>query len=120
MHARQRGALWLLGALVVGRALDALDLPFERAERSSPVVQRPERAAPSVSAESTTSSIAAQRGATFPGRGERRPSRARAAADTVRIAINSASADELQRLPGVGPVLAARILAPLDHERQPC
>jgi len=49
-------------------------------------------------------------GAGVPARLRRHRPRAAAAAADTRIALNSATAEELQRLSGIGPALSARIL----------
>jgi len=111
MRSRQRGAAWLLALLLAGRLLDHFDLPFE----SHPGVRAPAggalplRAAPPDSAAPRELPPPAGRGAdsTLP-----RPARAPLPAHSV--AINRAGAAELQRLPGVGPVLAGRIIAQRD------
>ena len=103
MTSRQRGAAWLLGLVVVGRVLDRLDLPFEKTE-----TQRTQQA-PAAGAPADTA--AAPRHASFrtDSTQARAPTRDRVA--VAPIQINRASVEELQRLPRVGPVLAARIVA---------
>ena len=100
MAARQRGAFWLLLLLLAGRVLDRLDLPFEASQLPAPAdsafvaadTSRP-GAAELVSSAVETSGAS---------EGE---------AQSVRIAVNRAGLVELQGLPRVGPVLAARIIA---------
>src|SRR5262245_5965638 len=115
MTSRQRGAALVLAVLVAGRVLDRLDLPFERRtaaipahDRDAPVVTPPDsipiRAAatrahiPSDAVDSIPPATTARRGDD--------PSATRPAA----IRVNRAASAELQQLPGVGPVLAARIV----------
>jgi competence protein ComEA len=102
MTSRQRGATWLLALVLAGRLLDALDLPFEKpvdppdlhrssaADSASPAALEPRTPRPD--------SLAAQ-------------ARVDEGAAVGPLAINKASARELQALPRVGPVLAARIVA---------
>ena len=113
MDSRRRGATWLLAALVLGRALDAFDLPFERRPAIAGVEPGPagERSA---SAESTGVPF---QPATLPapsadGRVGRPGGAPPSSAEPVRV--NRATATELQGLPGVGPVLASRIVAERD------
>ena len=104
MNSRQRGALWILVALVAGRSLDRLDLPFEHRD-PVPVhatIDSTLAVAPPLAADSTL-----QRPA---------PRAATAASAEAPLQINRASAADLQRLPGVGPVLASRIVAQRDAQ----
>jgi competence protein ComEA len=110
LTSRQRGAALVLAALVAGRILDRFDFAFEstspRADVDSivrghatspraPVVRDASRAS---APDSTPTQPQPQAPATT-------------APDDGLVAINLASAAELERLPGVGPVLAARIVA---------
>jgi competence protein ComEA len=120
MPSRRRGAAVLLAALLAGRLLDRFDLPFEN---SGPPPRQPGSASPAAPARpapdaafATPGSLAAggdasPRGgpASHPTRSRRTPARHRAPAGPVRV--NHATAAELQSLPGVGPVLAQRIVA---------
>jgi competence protein ComEA len=117
MRSRQRGAVWLLALLTAGRLLDRLDLPFENRAR-------PSGAASGLPAADSARASGVGRASAFvsapppaPGRAatDSTPSLAsRSASDSAPVAINRASGAELQRLPGVGPVLAGRILAHRD------
>ncbi len=101
MTARQRGATWFVAVLLLGRLLDALDLPFESRLDSDRLHLGAHEAAPdSLSAAAGTGS----RDSLDVG-APAVPLRA-----TQPIAVNEASARELQALPRVGPVLAARIV----------
>jgi competence protein ComEA len=110
MSSRQRGALWLLLLLCLGRLLDALDLPFERREfetASSPAETNstPEDALfPHGEAQSASGGKDAHS-----TRAPMRPN-TMSSDSSGTVAINVAGARELQRLPGVGPVLASRIV----------
>jgi competence ComEA-like helix-hairpin-helix protein len=108
MDSRRRGATWLLAALVIGRALDALDLPFEKRPE-------PEPTAPATGASESIAPVAVARPDTTPEVPSMdpppRPSPPVAALAATPLRINRASVAELQRLPGVGPVLAGRIVA---------
>jgi len=113
MNSRQRGALWILVALVAGRVLDRFDLPFEH--HDTPSLQAREDstpAAPQAAADSTP----------IPGASRPAATRSAAAASAATasaanpVRINHASAADLQRLPGVGPVLAGRIVAQRDAQ----
>ena len=105
MNSRQRGALWILLALLAGRVLDRLDLPFERRDTMSlhPGEDSTLAAAPAGvdSAPRHATRPASTRSAVVPG-------------NTTPVQINRANATDLQRLPGVGPVLAGRIVAHRD------
>ena len=103
MTSRQRGAAWLLGLVVVGRVLDRLDLPFEKTE-----TQRTQQT-PAAGAPADTG--AAPRRASFRTDSTQAPAVTPDRVAVVPIQINRASVEELQRLPRVGPVLAARIVA---------
>lgn len=123
MNSRQRGALIVFAVLAAGRVLDRFDLPFERrapgngmppdstlvpgappaALRMEPV---PPRAGPAEPRPETAAATPDSAGA------GRRPRRAATPPEVVHI--NQAAAPDLQSLPGVGPVLAARIL---EHRR---
>jgi len=97
--SRQRGAALLLAALVTGRVLDRFDLSFERREPGAGVADSL-MAAP---APAPAPAVAGQDVAT--------PAALPAADAGEPVAINRVAAAELERLPGVGPVLAARIVA---------
>lgn len=99
MTSRQRGATWLLTLLLVGRLLDALDLPFEK-RVDSPDLHRL-HAADSLLLFTPPQTPLPDSGAAQP----------RLATVTEPLAINEASVRELQTLPRVGPVLAERIVA---------
>jgi competence protein ComEA len=114
MRSRQRGAAWLLALLLAGRIIDRLEMPFEK------------RAAPSdsLASEAVRSDVAEESAASAATSGDAegsRPPAARADSAPSRpsgerpplapVAINRAAAADLQRLPGVGPVLAERIIA---------
>jgi competence protein ComEA len=104
MTSRQRGAAWILGLVVLGRVLDRLDLPFEKTDSPTPVLQ-----APAASAPADTGAVS--RRAALRSDSTRVPAAAPERMAAERIAINRASAEELRQLPRVGPVLAARIVA---------
>ena len=95
MSARQRGATIVLALLLLGRLIDVLDLPFERRIVIEPL---PPAALPVPPAPAIPPAAAP----------------ADSGAGVARIAaplpINTATLQELQTLPGVGPVLAQRIL----------
>lgn len=123
MNSRQRGALIVFAVLAAGRVLDRFDLPFERRAPGNgmppdstlvpgapPVAPGMERVPPEAGpAERGPEGAAHGPDAGAPGR---RPRGAATAPEIVHI--NHAAAPDLQRLPGVGPVLAARIL---EHRR---
>lgn len=100
MSPRQRGAVWFLSLCLLGRCLDGFDLPFvARPTLDSAPAARPARRDTTVTAPQ-------------PPPSRQPPPVAGSAPDTLMpIAINHASVHELQRLPRVGPVLAARIVA---------
>ncbi len=104
MTPRQRGACWLLLLILVGRLVDALDLPFERP-------------APDIAGQaSAVGSHGLPPGPASPQTPGLPAAAAPESAETasrppVPIRINHASAKELEALPGVGPVLAGRIVA---------
>ena len=126
MTSRQRGAAILLAALVAGRVLDRFDLPFERRATHPPTsslhpapdrrttaaspdaAASPDTALP-VPAAATLAPVASDRdsaaSAPIATAGDRRADEPDAA-----VAINRATVADLQRLPGIGPVLAARIV----------
>ncbi len=97
MSPRERGAAWFMLLLLCGHGLDRLDLGFEA---PAPSTQPLPRATP-------TDSIAAP---AAPGNAVALPP----PETRAPIAINRASARELEALPRVGPVLAARIVAYRD------
>ena len=109
MTSRQRGAAYVLGLLVLGRVLDGLDLPFEA---------KPEEVLPIAAVDTGGALDASETGgvetkqltnAAVESLGTRtHPRAARAGVDRVRI--NAAGAAELVALPGVGPVMAQRIV----------
>lgn len=103
MTPRQRGAVWLLGLLCLGRLLDVFDLPFEALP--APTAER------AGSSARPADSVAAVPGPEIPERRQLSGAAADSAGAAVAVAINRASAAELQALPRVGPVLAARIVA---------
>lgn len=114
LSPRQRGAIWLLAALLAGRLLDALDPPFEAPAPAASTSTRAERAAKAVLMQDSTAFspgvLGLEQAVREPNPGmQESPSRR----DTVsvRLFINRATASQLQRLPRVGPVLAARIVA---------
>ena len=118
MTSRQRGAAWVLAVLVLGRLLDALDLPFE-ARPDAPPALSPRGASDSTHAAALDSAPRMAPAAAPPGEGVGAP-RARDARAGARaghgdpvapVRINTAGALDLQALPGVGPVLAQRIVA---------
>lgn len=98
MSPRQRGAAWFMLLLLCGHGLDRLDLGFEAPARPTQTLPR------ATPADSTARPA-------MPGNAVARP---KPPEDTAPIAINRASARELQALPRVGPVLAARIVAYRD------
>lgn len=103
MTSRQRGAAWLLALILVGRLLDALDLPFERG--TSDVSEFTEPAAADFDPDGVARNASPPAATSSPDSSVAQP------AATTPVAINSADVRELQRLPRVGPVLAARIVA---------
>jgi len=114
LSPRQRGAIWLLVALWAGRLLDAFDLPFEASSPAEPSPSRAERATEAtVPPDSTSHPTGALELEQAAGRLDDGMQPSPLSGDTlsVRLAINRASASQLQRLPRVGPVLAARIIA---------
>lgn len=114
MRSRQRGAAWLLALLVAGRLLDRLDLPFERRAVSPGVAggTPTSPAAPPAGTDGGRASVVTPVGAAVrAGTDSTPPPESRTVRDATPVAINRATPAELQRLPGVGPVLAGRILA---------
>ena len=98
MSPRQRGAVWFLSLCLLGRCLDGFDLPFVTRPAVDPAPVP--HAAPPARGDTTVTAPPPPAAA------------ARTAPDTLLpIAINHANVYELQRLPRVGPVLAARIVA---------
>ena len=103
MNSRQRGASYLLAVLLAGRALDAFDLPWEQGVEAhgggpeSPAVQLPGPEDAALPQELPA--------AAAPETAETAPT------PTVPLNINEAGEAQLQALPGIGPVLAARIVA---------
>jgi len=106
LSARQRGALWLLLAFLAGQVLDRFALPFEA---FSPEVVPPADSL-AVPADSIHAAPASTPRPVFPAPTPDDRALSQAGPST-RIAINRATAVELQALPRVGPVLAARIIA---------
>lgn len=102
MTSRQRGATWLLALILVGRLLDALDLPFEHGMADPPELTTP------AAADSIHHGGDPQ--ARLPGATAAADSAAPEPTPDAPLAINSADVRELQRLPRVGPVLAQRIV----------
>ena len=119
MTSRQRGAAYVLAVLVLGRVLDALDLPFEaqpeeRSSGASSLAPESPNVADSsaeagVATRNAPSAAARDSAAAGDSRGRRRAAPERAAPGSP-VRVNAASAAELQALPGVGPVMAQRIL----------
>ena len=122
MTSRHRGAVIVFAVLALGRILDRFDLPFERHPGNGmpagstlvpgewPDAPRPDAAGPLV-----PDALPA------PGGSGTAPDTAAAAraprtggAPPAGVHVNRAAAADLQRLPGVGPVLAGRIL---EHRR---
>ena len=104
LTSRQRGACWLLLLILAGRLLDALDLPIER-----PV---PDTAGSTLVVGSDRSQSTAVANQTLPSPAVAAPESAETASPVrTPVRINHATAKELQALPGVGPVLAERIIA---------
>jgi len=94
-----------------GFTTNADTLAVNQAERlaDADMVVVPEKASPTQSPRSAGATGAA-RPATARGDAARAPKKLRSPADGT-VNINSASTEELQRLPGVGPAIAARIVA---------
>lgn len=121
MTSRHRGALILFAVLALGRVLDRFDLPFERHPGNG---MPPDSTLVPGEPPDPQRRDAADAGApAVPAPGPlRTPPDTSAAAGTHRstgtplaaVHVNRAAAAELQRLPGVGPVLAGRIL---EHRR---
>lgn len=107
VNSRHRGALLLLGALLVGRLLDSFDLPFERLDPVAAPDSTPR------SSEANPDSLLATPAAA-PGGEPSGDATAPAKTPAAPVAINRATAAELETLPGVGPVLALRIVAHRD------
>jgi competence protein ComEA len=110
MNARQRGACWLFLVLLFGRALDAMDLPFERervpSASSHVPVPEPTDEDPSLRpVAGPTSQTDRLPASPAPESAETAPS------PETPLRVNDATVEELQALPGVGPVLAQRIVA---------
>jgi competence ComEA-like helix-hairpin-helix protein len=102
MAARQRGAFWLLLLLLAGRVLDRLDLPFEASQLPAPADSAFVAADTLRPGAAEIPAPAVETSGALEGDGE---------AQSLRIAVNRAGLVELQGLPRVGPVLAARIIA---------
>ena len=102
MTSRQRGAAWFLALVLLGRFLDALNLPFEKQLAPAGVHAGVHEDTLRSADVWDVRTIAPKQFTTSP------PDTGVAA---TPIAINEASARELQALPRVGPVLAARIVA---------
>jgi len=126
MNSRQRGAAIVLAVLVAGRILDGLDLGFENHAASSvggldslvalarmPAGTAAARAGPRHGGASAAADSAPDtRGATHRsgGAGGDLSRDAKSDGSGPPVAVNAASPADLQRLPGVGPVLAQRIV----------
>ncbi|MDQ4129519.1 MAG: ComEA family DNA-binding protein, partial [Actinomycetota bacterium] len=91
--ARVADALEAAGGAVPDAALDALNLARPLADGDQVLVPLPGATPPTVPAAAATTA----------GNGARRPD--------GRLDLNRASADELEELPGIGEVLAARIVS---------
>ncbi len=124
MDSRRRGAVLLLAALVVGRVLDRFDLAFENVSSRAgepPAATEPRPASVDASPAEPVSLDPLRPGPVSkdphrpePGSTDPLAVRSDAAvepAPVLPLSINHATALELQRLPGVGPVLAGRIVA---------
>jgi competence protein ComEA len=96
MSARQRGATIVLALLLLGRCIDVLDLPFERRIVSEPLPLAAPPVLPTPVALPAPAATPADSGVATPS--------------AAPLPINTATLQELQTLPGVGPVLAQRIL----------
>ena len=117
MRSRQRGAAWLLALLLAGRLLDRANLPFENRRREPAARAGEPRATPlpGTAADSVDDGAAPISAGGRRAAGDSTPAHpARATLPVTPVPINRAGAAELQRLPGVGPVLAGRILAHRD------
>ncbi|UCE02441.1 MAG: helix-hairpin-helix domain-containing protein [Candidatus Latescibacterota bacterium] len=114
MSSRQRGALWLLLLLGLGRLLDALDLPFERREFETAGSPAETNSTPQDALFPHTETPSASGGTDEGSTRAPIPPKSMGSDSSGTVAINVVGARELQRLPGVGPVLASRIVAHRD------
>lgn len=122
MTSRHRGAAILFAVLALGRVLDHFDLPFEHhggngmpADSTLVPGGPPDAFRPDTAAHGVPAPLPAPVPPTAtPGRAEAPQAPRAAAAPAAVVHVNRAAAAELQRLPGVGPVLAGRIL---EHRR---
>ncbi len=121
MTSRQRGAAIVLAVLVAGRILDGLDLSFENTSSSSVggldslvalarAPAAPRRAHAEAATTDSTSPGTHSAMHRDGGAGGNTGHDAQRGGSTPPVAVNAASLAELQRLPGVGPVLAQRIV----------
>lgn len=116
MFKWSRGEVWLavvMSALVVIGGAGHLWLTYERLQGATVVVEAA-GATMEQCDDGTTETGAASLSAAGEGRDDERVSNHRAgetAQADGRININTAQPSELQRLPGIGPALAARIVA---------
>jgi competence protein ComEA len=114
LTSRQRGAALVLAALVAGRILDRFDSAIEATAPAGAVdsIVRGPVASPRTHVVRDASHPAAAATDVDSSAARARPREpAKSAGDNEPVPINLASAAELERLPGVGPVLAARIVA---------
>jgi competence protein ComEA len=102
MNARQRGATFLLVLVLAGRGIDALDLPWEHNPNARDGTRR---LADEVGAREDSLTTPPPPAADATETAETAPTQ------TTPLAINQATESQLQALPGIGPVLAARIVA---------
>jgi competence protein ComEA len=113
VSSRYRGAAVLLATVLAGRVLDRFDLPFERRAAGLAAADTSAAAPPAAAAPAPPPPPPAPADSSAIHRTPRRAaSRPRApAAPAAPVALNRATPAELQTLPGVGPVLAERIVA---------
>jgi competence ComEA-like helix-hairpin-helix protein len=126
MNSRQRGAAIVLAVLVSGRILDRFDLGFENhapipaggLDSLVALARTPPGAVPARNAPRHDAATAATDSAPGPpgsmtrvGDSGGHPSHnTQPEGSGLPVAVNAATVADLQRLPGVGPVLAQRIL----------